>query len=40
LFKEKNNKISNMIARKIFVYSIFYLFIIFVLILIDSLFKF
>ena len=40
LFKEKNNKISNVIARKIFVYSIFYLFIIFVLILIDSLFKF
>ena len=40
LFKEKNNKISNMIARKIFVYSIFYLFIIFVLILIDSLFEF
>ena len=40
LFKEKNNKTSNIIARKIFVYSIFYLFIIFVLILIDSLFKF
>ena len=40
LFKEKNNKISNVIARKIFVYSIFYLFIIFVLILIDSFFKF
>ena len=40
LFKEKNNKISNMISRKIFVYSIFYLFIIFVLILIDSFFKF
>ena len=40
LFKEKNNKMSNMIARKIFVYSIFYLFIIFVLILIDSFFKF
>ena len=36
LFKEKNNKTSNIIARKIFVYSIFYLFIIFVLILIDS----
>ena len=32
LFKEKNNKTSNIIARKIFVYSIFYLFIIFVLI--------
>ena len=40
LFKEKNNKTSNVIARKIFVYSIFYLFIIFVLILIDSFFKF
>ena len=40
LFKEKNNKTSNIIARKIFVYSIFYLFIIFVLILIDSFFKF
>jgi protoheme IX farnesyltransferase len=40
LFKEKNNKTSNIIARKIFVYSIFYLFVIFVLILIDSFFKF
>jgi protoheme IX farnesyltransferase len=40
LFKEKNNKTSNIIARKIFVYSIFYLFIIFVLILIDIFFKF
>ena len=40
LFKEKNDKTSNIIARKIFVYSIFYLFIIFVLILIDSFFKF
>ena len=40
LFKEKNNKTSNIIARKIFVYSIFYLFIIFVLILIDNFFKF
>ena len=36
LFKEKNNKISNVIARKIFVYSIFYLFLIFVLILADN----
>ena len=33
LFKEKNNKISNVIARKIFVYSIFYLFIISVFII-------
>jgi len=36
LFKEKNNKLSNIIARKIFVYSIFYLFFIFVLILADN----
>ena len=33
LFKEKNNKTSNIIARKIFVYSIFYLFIISVFII-------
>jgi protoheme IX farnesyltransferase len=39
LFKEKNNKTSNIIARKIFVYSIFYLFFIFVLILADNLIK-
>ena len=39
LFKEKNNKTSNIIARKIFVYSIFYLFFIFVLILADSVIK-
>ena len=36
LFKEKNNKTSNIIARKIFIYSIFYLFFIFVLILADN----
>ena len=36
LFRSYNNKTSNIIARKIFVYSIFYLFIIFVLILFDS----
>ena len=36
LFKEKNNKTSNIIARKIFVYSIFYLFFIFLLILADN----
>jgi heme o synthase len=36
LFKEKNNKNSNIVARKIFVYSIFYLFFIFVLILVDN----
>jgi len=40
LFKEKNNKISNIIARKIFVYSIFYLFFIFVLILVDNVIKY
>lgn len=36
LLRSLNNKTSNIIARKIFVYSIFYLFIIFVLILGDS----
>ena len=36
LLRSLNNKTSNIIARKIFVYSIFYLFIIFVLILVDS----
>ena len=36
LLKSLNNKTSNIIARKIFIYSIFYLFIIFVLILGDS----
>jgi len=40
LFKEKNNKLSNIIARKIFVYSIFYLFFIFVLILADNIIKY
>ena len=40
LFKEKNNKNSNIIARKIFVYSIFYLFFIFVLILADNVIKY
>jgi heme o synthase len=40
LFKEKNNKISNIIARKIFIYSIFYLFFIFVLILADNVIKY
>ena len=40
LFKEKNNKISNIIARKIFVYSIFYLFFIFVLILADNIIQY
>ena len=36
LFKTKNLKQSNIIARKVFVYSIFYLFILFLLILLDN----
>jgi protoheme IX farnesyltransferase len=40
LFKEKNNKTSNIIARKIFIYSIFYLFFIFVLILADNIIQY
>ena len=40
LFKEKNNKTSNIIARKIFIYSIFYLFFIFVLILVDNIIQY
>tara|TARA_B110000211_G_scaffold4541_1_gene5156 strand:+ start:106 stop:948 length:843 start_codon:yes stop_codon:yes gene_type:complete len=40
LFKEKNSKTSNIIARKIFVYSIFYLFFLFVLILADNVIKY
>ena len=39
LFSENKSKESNIIARKIFVYSIFYLFIIFLLLLIESLLK-
>ena len=39
LLKENKSKNSNIIARKIFVYSIFYLFSIFFLLLIESLFK-
>ncbi len=39
LFRENKSKESNIIARKIFVYSIFYLFIIFLLLLIESLLK-
>ena len=39
LFRTKNAKQSNILARKIFVYSIFYLFLLFVLILLDNLFK-
>ena len=37
LFRAKNTKISNLIARKVFIYSIFYLFFIFLTILIDNL---
>ena len=40
LFKEKDNKTSNIIARKVFVYSIFYLFFIFVLILADNMIQY
>ena len=39
LFKENNQKASNIIARKTFVYSIFYLFVIFLILLIDNLIK-
>ena len=39
LLIEKNTKNSNVIARKVFVYSIFYLFIIFLLLLIDNFIK-
>ena len=39
LFKENKTKESNIIARRIFVYSIFYLFAIFFLLLIESLIK-
>ena len=37
LFETKNTKKSNILARKIFVYSIFYLFLLFVLLLADNL---
>ncbi len=40
LFKTKSNIKSNLIARKIFVYSIFYLFFLFLVILFDNLLKF
>ena len=40
LFREKNKNTSNVIARKIFVYSIFYLFFIFVLIIADNLIQY
>ena len=36
LFKTKNTKKSNILARKIFIYSIFYLFILFLVILADN----
>ncbi len=37
LFRYENSKSTNILARKIFVYSIFYLFIIFLVLLIDNL---
>ena len=39
LFKTKAVSKSNLIARKVFVYSIFYLFFLFLLILFDNLFR-
>ena len=36
LLREKNLKTTNFIARKIFIYSIFYLFIVFLMLLIDN----
>ncbi len=39
LFKENNPKLSNIISRKIFAYSIFYLFVLFLTLLIDNLIK-
>tara|TARA_B100000965_G_C19536206_1_gene733477 strand:- start:589 stop:1395 length:807 start_codon:yes stop_codon:yes gene_type:complete len=39
LYKTKNLKKSNILARKVFIYSIFYLFILFVLILFDNIIK-
>ncbi len=39
LYRENNSKASNMIARKIFIYSILYLFVIFLVLLIDNLIK-
>ena len=39
LLRENNSKNSNVIARKIFIYSIFYLFAIFLVLLIDSLIR-
>ena len=39
LLKEENIKASNVIARKIFIYSIFYLFFIFLVLLFDNLIK-
>ena len=39
LFKTKNNKRSNILAKRIFAYSIFYLFSLFVIILLDNIIK-
>ncbi len=39
LYRTNNTKKSNILARKIFIYSIFYLFFLFVIILIDNIFR-
>ena len=39
LFRMRNTKQSNILARKVFVYSIFYLFFLFVIILLDNIIK-
>jgi protoheme IX farnesyltransferase len=39
LFKTKNTRKSNILARKIFIYSIFYLFFLFVFILVDNIIR-
>ena len=39
LYKTKNTKQSNILARKIFLYSIFYLFLLFVFILLDNIIR-
>ena len=39
LYKENNLKTSNIIARRIFIYSIFYLFVIFLTLLVDNFLK-
>ena len=39
LYKENSLRLSNILARKIFVYSIFYLFFIFLMLLVDNFFR-